>query len=38
MEIALHADRIVTLHDGEVISDETTPPDKKVYSKIVTDS
>ncbi len=37
-ETALHADRIVTLHDGEVISDEAVPPEKKVHSQAIVNS
>ena len=37
MNVALHANRIVTIHDGEIIKDELVPTDKRVHSKAVVD-
>lgn len=34
-EVALHANRIVTIKDGEIISDELVPEDKRLHSKII---
>ncbi len=37
MNVALHANRIVTIRDGEIVSDEKVPESKRVHSKIMTD-
>jgi putative ABC transport system ATP-binding protein len=38
MNVALHANRIVTIRDGEIIKDEIVPSEKRVHSKAVIDS
>ncbi len=38
INIALHANRIVKIRDGEIISDEMVPSDKKIHSKATIDS
>jgi putative ABC transport system ATP-binding protein len=37
MNVALHASRIVTIRDGEIISDKIVPENQRVHSKIVED-
>jgi putative ABC transport system ATP-binding protein len=37
MNVALHANRIVTIRDGEIIKDYIVPPNERVHSKAVAD-
>lgn len=37
MNVALHANRIVTIRDGEIIKDDIVPPNERVHSKAVLD-
>lgn len=37
MNVALHADRIVTIRDGEIVSDKKVPVSEKVHSKLIAD-
>jgi putative ABC transport system ATP-binding protein len=37
LHIALHADRIVTIRDGEIVSDKKVPSSERVHSKAVSD-
>jgi len=38
MNVALHAHRIVTISDGEIVSDEAVPESKRVHSKVIEES
>lgn len=38
MNVALHANRIVTIRDGEITKDEIVPSEKRVHSKAIIDS
>ncbi len=37
LKVALHANRIVTIADGEIVSDRLVPDDERVHSKIITE-
>lgn len=37
MNVALHADRIVTIRDGEIVSDKKVPPEERRHSKEIID-
>lgn len=37
MNVALHAHRIVTIKDGEIVADKTVPASERIHSKIISD-
>jgi len=37
LHVALHADRIVTIRDGEIVSDKKIPSSERIHSKAVSD-
>lgn len=37
MNVALHADRVVTISDGRIVSDKKVPPSERIHSKPVSE-